>query len=61
MLGPGERGVIQFRGLNTLDGYYKSPEKNAESMLPGGWVTMGDLGVMDEQGPCSSSAASRRP
>ena len=42
--------MIQFRGWNTLTEYYKSPEKNAESMLPGGWVTMSDLGVMDESG-----------
>jgi len=49
-LGPGEPGVIQFRGWNTLTEYYKSPEKNAESLLPGGWVTMSDLGVLDENG-----------
>src|SRR4029453_18068071 len=49
-VGPGTSGVIQFRGWNTLTEYYKSPEKNAESMLPGGWVTMSDLGVMDESG-----------
>jgi acyl-CoA synthetase (AMP-forming)/AMP-acid ligase II len=47
---PGTPGVIQFRGWNTLTEYYKSPEKNAESLLPGGWVTMSDLGVMDEYG-----------
>jgi len=49
-LGPGETGIIQFRGFNTLSGYYKAPEKTAESMLPGGWVTMSDLGVLDERG-----------
>ena len=42
--------MIQFRGYNTLDGYYKSPEKTAESMLADGWVTMSDLGVIDEHG-----------
>jgi acyl-CoA synthetase (AMP-forming)/AMP-acid ligase II len=46
----GETGIIQFRGFNTLSGYYKAPEKTAESMLPGGWVTMSDLGVLDERG-----------
>ena len=30
-LGPGERGIIQFRGYNTLSGYWKAPEKTAES------------------------------
>jgi acyl-CoA synthetase (AMP-forming)/AMP-acid ligase II len=47
---PGTPGTIQFRGWNTLTEYYKSPQKNAESMLEGGWVTMQDLGVMDEHG-----------
>jgi fatty-acyl-CoA synthase len=49
-LGPGERGIIQFRGYNTLSGYYKAPEKTAETMVGDGWVTMQDLGVLDEQG-----------
>jgi acyl-CoA synthetase (AMP-forming)/AMP-acid ligase II len=49
-LGPGERGIIQFRGYNTLSGYYKAPEKTAESMVGDGWVTMMDLGVLDEEG-----------
>ena len=49
-LGPGERGIIQFRGYNTLSGYYKAPEKTAETMLGDGWVTMMDLGVLDEEG-----------
>ena len=45
--GPGEPGIIQFRGYNTLERYYKSPEKTAESMPGDGWVTMSDLGVVD--------------
>lgn len=49
-LGPGERGVIHFRGYCTLDGYWNDTVKTKESILPGGWVTMGDLGVMDEHG-----------
>jgi fatty-acyl-CoA synthase len=49
-LGPGERGIIQFRGYNTLHGYWNAPEKTAESILDGGWVTMQDLGVLDEAG-----------
>jgi fatty-acyl-CoA synthase len=50
VLGPGERGIIQFRGYNTLTRYWKSPEKTAESVLKDGWVTMQDLGVCDEAG-----------
>jgi fatty-acyl-CoA synthase len=49
-LGPGQRGVIQFRGFNALSGYYKAPEKTAETILADGWVTLGDLGRLDEAG-----------
>jgi fatty-acyl-CoA synthase len=49
VLGPGEPGIIQFRGYNTLERYHKSPEKTAESMPGDGWVTMSDLGVVDEK------------
>jgi acyl-CoA synthetase (AMP-forming)/AMP-acid ligase II len=49
VLAPGQPGIIQFRGYNTLERYYKSPEKTAESMPGGGWVTMSDLGVVDEK------------
>jgi fatty-acyl-CoA synthase len=49
-LGPGQRGIIQFRGFNTLTRYWKSPEKTAESVLEDGWVTMQDLGVLDARG-----------
>jgi fatty-acyl-CoA synthase len=50
VLDPVETGIIQFRGFNTLEGYYKSPEKTAESVLADGWVTMSDLGRLDEKG-----------
>jgi len=49
-LGPGERGIIEFRGFNTLSYYWKSPEKTAQSIREDGWVTMQDLGVLDEAG-----------
>jgi fatty-acyl-CoA synthase len=49
-LGPGERGIIQFRGYNTLSGYWNAPEKTAETMVGDGWVTMQDLGVLDAEG-----------
>ena len=49
VLGAGQPGIIQFRGYNTLERYYKSPEKTAESMPGDGWVTMSDLGVVDEK------------
>jgi acyl-CoA synthetase (AMP-forming)/AMP-acid ligase II len=53
VLGPGEPGIIQFRGFNTLEGYYNAPEKTAESVLADGWVTMSDLGRLDEKGQVS--------
>lgn len=50
VLGPGKRGVIQFRGYNTLTRYWKSPEKTAASVLADGWTTMQDIGIVDEAG-----------
>ncbi len=49
-LGPGERGLIEFRGFNTLSYYWKSPEKTAQSIREDGWTTMQDLGVLDAEG-----------
>lgn len=49
-LGPGERGIIEFRGFNTLSYYWKSPEKTAQSIREDGWTTMQDLGVLDSEG-----------
>jgi fatty-acyl-CoA synthase len=49
VLAPGQPGIIQFRGYNTLERYHKSPEKTAESMPGEGWVTMSDLGVVDSK------------
>jgi len=45
----GERGEILARGYAVFEGYYKSPEKNAEAFLDG-WFRTGDLGSLDEHG-----------
>ena len=44
-----ERGEIWVRGYAVFDGYYKAPEKNAESFHEG-WFRTGDLGSLDARG-----------
>ncbi|WP_323039089.1 class I adenylate-forming enzyme family protein [Gemmobacter sp.] len=50
VLPPGQRGEIQFRGGGAFLGYYNDPENTARTILPGGWVSTGDLGVLDANG-----------
>jgi acyl-CoA synthetase (AMP-forming)/AMP-acid ligase II len=46
----GEPGEIQFRGPNTFREYLHDPAATAATILEGGWVRTGDLGVLDAEG-----------
>jgi long-chain acyl-CoA synthetase len=43
-------GEIQSRAPGTAMGYYKAPDKTAETFAEGGWVRTGDRGYLDEDG-----------
>ncbi len=46
----GERGELCCRGYLVMRGYYKMPEKTAETIEGEGWLHTGDLATMDAQG-----------
>jgi fatty-acyl-CoA synthase len=46
----GERGELCYRGLVAMIGYYKMPEKTAETIDDDGWLHSGDLATMNGQG-----------
>lgn len=43
---PAPRGEIWFRAATVIPGYYKQPEKNAETFTPDGWLMSGDVGMI---------------
>lgn len=45
----GERGEILLKGYAVFDGYYKAPDKNAETFVDG-WFRTGDLCAIDAEG-----------
>lgn len=46
----GEIGVIEVRGPNVFQGYWKMPEKTAAELRDDGFFITGDLGLIDDQG-----------
>src|SRR5258708_33902648 len=46
----GERGELCYRGFVAMMGYYKMPEKTAETIDAHGWLHSGDLATMNAQG-----------
>jgi fatty-acyl-CoA synthase len=46
----GQRGELCYRGFVEMIGYYKMPEKTAETIDSDGWLHSGDLATMNAQG-----------
>jgi fatty-acyl-CoA synthase len=46
----GERGEVCARGYQAMHGYFELPEETAATIEEDGWLHMGDLGTMDEDG-----------
>lgn len=45
----GQAGLLRVRGPNIMQGYLGQPQKTAE-VLSGGWYVTGDIAAMDEDG-----------
>jgi malonyl-CoA/methylmalonyl-CoA synthetase len=50
ILPDGEIGDVQLRGPNVFKGYWRQPEKTAESFTADGWFKSGDLGLREQDG-----------
>ena len=50
VLPQGEIGMIEVRGPNVFQGYWKMPEKTAAELREDGFFITGDLGQIDEDG-----------
>ena len=53
MVGANEVGVVETRGPNVFAGYWRKPEKTAESMRADGFFQTGDIGSMAVDGRVS--------
>jgi acyl-CoA synthetase (AMP-forming)/AMP-acid ligase II len=43
-------GRVQCRSGAVMRGYWRDPERTAAVLSPDGWLTLGDLGSLDERG-----------
>lgn len=50
ILGAGRKGVIQVRGPQVMQGYYRRPDLTAKVMTTDGWLDTGDLGMLTING-----------
>ena len=48
-VGVGERGEVIFGGPHLMKGYYRDPERTAETLIDG-WVHSGDIAEVDGEG-----------
>ena len=46
----GETGVLEVKGPNVFQGYWRMPEKNQEEFRADGWFITGDLAMMTTDG-----------
>ncbi len=46
----GEAGMIEVRGANVFQGYWRMPEKTREELRADGFFITGDIGVIDADG-----------
>ncbi len=56
----GEPGEIWVKGPNLMLGYYKNDLANDEVRRPGGFMTTGDIGSMDQDGNLSLVGPNQR-
>jgi acyl-CoA synthetase (AMP-forming)/AMP-acid ligase II len=46
----GETGAVRVRGTGVMRGYWRDPERTADTLDAGGWLHTGDVGRFTEEG-----------